>query len=340
MQVDPDEVAYWCDFPVSECDLHARHRWLHGRAEFRERMKNDHEFYDAKVAGFWIWGLSCWIGSNFSRPKNQESLPRVAGDVGVNTSKQTPHLTGAQGVVSEKIPNLTPRGDATDEAVCEQLPGVTRKPCGGVHGISEKVPGVDQKSNRGDASEHVHEKRPNIDRPHVRGVHSMAADEDAGAKQIPYLHDRRKNLSTAGENIAAWFAALSTRLRRTKVCCGDWKRVTTKAATYGLGLTGILLDPPYDTKAGSGCDRVYGDLHSDDVSAEVRKWALENGDNPLMRIALCGYEGEHAMPPEWDCVEWKAQGGYASAAGNNENSKRERIWFSKYCLKRTQENLL
>lgn len=48
---------------------------------------------------------------------------------------------------------------------------------------------------------------------------------------------------------------------------------------------------------------------------------------------LCGYEGEHAMPESWECVAWKATGGYASSAGNHANSKRERIWFSPHCVK-------
>lgn len=31
------------------------------------------------------------------------------------------------------------------------------------------------------------------------------------------------------------------------------------------------------------------------------------------------------------CVAWKAAGGYAAAAGNTENSTKERIWFSPHC---------
>jgi hypothetical protein len=67
----------------------------------------------------------------------------------------------------------------------------------------------------------------------------------------------------------------------------------------------------------------------------VRAWALDNGDNPFLRIALCGYEGEHTMPDSWECIAWKAGGGYGSQGNGaaRENAGRERIWFSPHCLR-------
>ena len=71
---------------------------------------------------------------------------------------------------------------------------------------------------------------------------------------------------------------------------------------------------------------------------DVREWAIANGDNPLLRIALCGYDGEHkTIPDSWTEVAWKAHGGYAMQNNSNnrgrENKHRERIWFSPHCLK-------
>ena len=58
-----------------------------------------------------------------------------------------------------------------------------------------------------------------------------------------------------------------------------------------------------------------------------------------MRIALCGYEGEHVMPASWECVAWKANGGYANQRTDQtqgqKNAGRERVWFSPNCLKAT-----
>jgi DNA adenine methylase len=43
-QFDPEGVVEWCDWPVSEVDLHAFHRYLvvgEDAAAFRERMRSD-----------------------------------------------------------------------------------------------------------------------------------------------------------------------------------------------------------------------------------------------------------------------------------------------------------
>jgi len=251
----PDEVAAYCDWPVNEADLHARHYWLHNQIEFRTRMGHDPDYYDAKIAGWWIWGLSCWIGDNFCRPRQQASLPHLTGGKGV--ARQVPHLTGGKG---------------------------------------------------------------------DRGVNARRLRNDESPSASP---DGRSRSGSQSANLADWFAVLSDRLRFTKIVCGDWHRVLTKAATFGQGFTGVLLDPPYDT---DGHDDVYGEL-SRGISAKVRDWAVANGDNPLLRIALCGYDGEHEMPEDWECVAWKAAGGYGSQnRAGNDNALRERIWFNPACL--------
>jgi hypothetical protein len=100
----------------------------------------------------------------------------------------------------------------------------------------------------------------------------------------------------------------------------------------------VLLDPPY----GEGLLDYSGGGNADtSLAADARAWAIENGSNPLMRIALCGYEGQHAMPDAWDCVPWKAHGGYGGGRGTDAdaNSYRERVWFSPHCLGARQPSL-
>jgi hypothetical protein len=124
--------------------------------------------------------------------------------------------------------------------------------------------------------------------------------------------------------------SLADRLQRVRVCCGDWSRVCGPTPTVKQGLTAVLLDPPY------GEDERTVDLYAVDsgtVAADVRRWALEWGDDARMRIALCGYDGEHDMPG-WTAVPWKAHGGYGSQGDGRgrDNALREVIWFSPHCL--------
>jgi len=59
---------------------------------------------------------------------------------------------------------------------------------------------------------------------------------------------------------------------------------------------------------------------------------LEHGDDPKLRIALCGYDGEHDMLKRWTCVAWKAGGGYSRSARGKANRHLEHLWFSPHRL--------
>lgn len=230
LAADPDGVAHWCDWPVNEADLHARHNWLVDQSAFRARMHAEADYYDARVAGWWVWGLCQWIGDGWCTHNNWQQLPHLSAGRGVHRhSQQLPHMGNA---------------------------------------------------GRGD---------------------------DGGLRAM--LH------------------ALAARLRRVRVACGDWSRVLGPSVTWRHGVTGVFLDPPYDE---GGHSITYAAHRS--VAAEVAAWARENGDNPKLRIALCGYDGEHDMPG-WECVPWKARGGYGSQGDGRgrENAARERIWFSPHC---------
>ena len=131
-----------------------------------------------------------------------------------------------------------------------------------------------------------------------------------------------------------YLTALAERLRNVRVCCGDWTRVTTTGALNCGASAGVLLDPPYlgDVRTS---DLYAADDHS--IAHAVREWAIANGDNPRLRIALCGYESEHIdhMPPAWRMHAYSASRSYGSAAGggvNDANRALERIWFSPHCL--------
>ena len=258
LQADPEVVAKHADWPVNEADLHARHLWLVRQTEFREKMKTDPDYFDVKIAGWWVWGISQWIGSGWcaERPIPLKRV-RIGKTAGVNGISYVSGISAGQGVhrsVNQKRPQLGGHG--------------------GFH-----------------------------------GVHASALG-----------------------GLYEWMFQLSCRLRRVRVCCGDWKRILGPAATTCIGITGVLLDPPYAVEDRSD---VYGE-DSRDVACAVRQWAVANGDNPDLRIALCGYDTEHVMPASWTELAWKANGGFANQKSERtrgqENSNRERIWFSPHCL--------
>ena len=66
IKYDPEQTAYWADFPTVHQELTAAHRWcIRWQRENAERVENDPDFYDPKAAGRYAWGLSNWIGSGF-----------------------------------------------------------------------------------------------------------------------------------------------------------------------------------------------------------------------------------------------------------------------------------
>ena len=265
-QRDPEAVAYHADNPVNENDLHARHSWLVREAapDLVSRLEGDPDYFDAKVAGWWAWGISCWIGSGFCSGKGpwqsvvgDDGIARLLniGNSGQGVKRQLPHLGNAGQGVNRKLPHL------------------------------------------GDAGKGVNRQLPLTD----------------------------------------YFLALADRLRDVRVCCGDWSRVMGPSVVRGPSRSAgsrvaILLDPPYADTANRESDLYRVDCQS--VAHQVRAWAIANGDNPQYRIALCGYDGEHAMPGSWECVEWKAGQGYGSQGRDGyANANRERIWFSPACVK-------
>lgn len=225
LQAEHDAVAKWCDWPVNEADLHARHAWLVEQREWlRGHVTTDPHFYDAKIAGWWVWGLCAWIGGEWCSGK---------------LYKRRPHLARFG------------------------------------HGI--------------------HRSQPH------------------------------------GGSVSEWLRLLASRLRRVRVACGDWSRVLAPVVTHGNGLTGVFLDPPYADTAKR--HRYIYAAESLSVAHEAREWAIAHGDDPRLRIALCGYEGEHEMPSSWTTVAWRTATAFnGNGIDTADSAGRERIWFSPHCL--------
>lgn len=228
VSMDPEGVAKYADWPVNETELHARHRWLVSSAtdEFRKKMNEDPDYYDCRIASYWIYGMGASTGNNWLNPKGLNALPMLSSAGG--------------------------------------------------------------------------------------GIHGLAYD----------IHEQ--------------FRRLQERLRRVRVACGQWQRVLTPSITYGnkgIGskdITAIYCDPPYSF---DNRTKVYKE--KTDIYREVCDWAVANGDNPRLRIAVSGYSDDYSFPDDWQKISWNTGGGMSSLGYNQGkiNAKREVVYFSPHCLK-------
>lgn len=175
-----------------------------------------------------------------------------------------------------------------------------------------------QRPHHGDAGQGIHRKLPHLGDA-GQGVHRPTTSVPNAATRKLAAHDLIHHFST--------------RLRHTRICCGNWDRILGPSVTTKHGITAVFLDPPYSTAANRDQDLYAIDCLN--VANQAREWAIANAHNPSLRIALCGYASEHDMPPDWRTLHWSATGGYAkpsSKTTRNANKHAERIWFSPHCL--------
>lgn len=89
------DVARWADYPVSHIDLGARHQWLMQQREHIGAALHDPDWPgDAKVAGWWLWGQCCWIGSGWCEWNGKVPHAGSAG-MGVQAIGKVPHASDA-----------------------------------------------------------------------------------------------------------------------------------------------------------------------------------------------------------------------------------------------------
>lgn len=114
IKLDPAAVARHADWPSNETDKLARHRWLceHKRkSRFLSRMECDPEYFDAKIAGYWVWVFSQWIGGGCGDGNwHAEGDERNRG-YGINRSK-LPRLVPSGVVSRTRLGRLQPLFEA------------------------------------------------------------------------------------------------------------------------------------------------------------------------------------------------------------------------------------
>lgn len=283
---DPEAVVEFADGPVNEADLHARHRWLvysEHAAEWRLQMRRDPDHFDAKIAGWWCWGLCQWIGSGWCDngadwnqiPADRQTLTGIHGG-------QAPSLRGDSGAAGTGI-----HASAGGKRLREKRPMAAgdRSDGRGVHVVHQKRPRSHREASSGEGGTMpgIHggpsQKLPRMTGARKGdeyygglGVHMEQIPD--GRPQLADAYDIGRGVHSHGdigtcENrrlwLLDWFGRLRDRLRNVRVCCGDWERVCgSPSVTTRLGTTGIFLDPPY----AKSCER-------------MQQWAAHlRGDGP------------------------------------------------------------
>jgi len=317
IQLSPDAMAEAASWPVSEADLHARHlallRW---REEHQlEHLMADPEWHDARMAGWWAWGQSCWIGSGWCSGNG----PWVVGDDGRIVRRQD-----RRAGVRRQRPALRDNGQGVNHAGGRE-PGVERK----VPHISDNGRGVNHPGTR-EPGAGVRRQLPHLGN-NGKGVNHAGGREPGVGEYHPMTMPELRR----------WMRFLSARLRHVRILNGDWARAVTGGALRTLpvrqkgGAAGVFLDPPYGAAA-NRCGDVYA-YDSETVADDCRAWCLANGEHPQYRIVLAGFDTEHVELEAhgWRVIEWYRSGFLKGGMGNTGSGgqqHRERLWLSPHCL--------
>lgn len=301
IQQSPDEAARHCSWPVSELDLTARHlalvRW---REECnRALLAGDPDWHDPQMAGWWLWGCACWIGSGWCAGNG----PWTADPSG-RLVKQEKGRGRAAGV-SSQLPHLVGNGQ-------------------GVNAPQLREPGVDSKrphlSDNGRGVNHAGLREPDIEdegEPHpvtmprlLKWFRLLAAR----LRHVRIISGDWKRLLTGGAS-------------------------KTLPVRQGKGVCGVFLDPPYaDTAArSSGLYAVDSLDVAHAVRAWCLEHG-DDQDYRIVLAGFEGEHGTALIDAGWREVEWFVEGwlrggmGQTSKNGTHQQH-RERLWLSPHCLR-------
>ena len=276
---DPDGVAFHADYPTFHQDLRARHLWLRrwGK-ESADRLSEDPEWFDSRAAGWWVWGISSWIGGGWCQAVGDRTDKRPlakpkGGGQGVQVQREN--------LPVDKRPLVHANGGGPGVQVQrtglpDSIPRVTSWPGGNGVQVQRTVLPWD--------------KRPQVDSGGLGG-RGVQAQRQRTPDKIPSQRDELVPEIGTGERLRGWFDQLAQRLARVVVLNRSWESAVTPTLlmhtpTSPQPPVGIFMDPPYPT-AKRQRDIYESDFHeeSDAVAIDAYLWALRHGDR--YRIAFC-----------------------------------------------------
>ena len=339
---DPEAVAYWADYPTIHHDLTARHRWL--REWFRKHsrtLSEDPDFSDPKVAGWWVWGISLWIGGSWCRV-DQDRQPHSGptgggkGVSGQNKSHQDKipafnHKPGGRGVAAQREGRPHVANTVGGRGVAVQGVGLRDK-----HPVVQPHPaGVGVSTQRLATGD----KRP-LERLHPGGQ-GVSAQRITVPDQIPHVASEPGGQGVslarrARPELVTWFRAIQSRLNAVVVLNRSWESALSPTLlmhtpTSPKPSVGVLMDPPY--LMGERHSELYvsdaaGDSNS--VAAAAYAWAVQHGE--LYRVAYCCHEGDFPVPAGWSHTTRS----FVGIRDDARKHRRDLVMFSPACVQDPQ----
>lgn len=294
ISADPEAVARHADYPTIHQDLTARHTWLRAwRAEHADSLMVDPEFFDARAAGWWVWGISLWIGGgwcthSYNRRPNITPTPNSGLGVSAQKVDKRPRITddlGGRGCSAQrdKTPALTGSRVSTSRGIVrDQIPHVGSDPRGG------------------------------------SAASAQALRTGSLVDWFEQLALRLKRVIVLNRD---WSAALTPSILAN----------TPSGPGQNINRC-ILLDPPYLTEKRQSKGKEHGglypsdfDMTSDEAATAAYRWAIENGAD--FRIAYFCHEGDFELPAGWTAETTAFQGHNRS----REEKARDCAMFSPAC---------
>ena len=300
IQMSPGATAEAASWPVCEADLMSRHLTLLKWSEEHklERLMADPKWHDPEMAGYWIWGISSWIGSGWCSGNGSW----IVGKDGRITKRRN-----KESGVAKQLPHI---GD--DGKGCNYPK--TREP-----GVAKQLPHI---GDDGKGCNYSKTREPGVTKSK-----GMCCDWEFHPLTMPELRRWFEFISARLRHVRIlngdW----------TRVVTGAATKILSiRSSTDACG---IFLDPPYNTN--ERCDNLYL-KESGDISEKVRKWCVTAGKDPQLRIVLAGYDTEHTELEAlgWAVTEWY-RSGFLKGGMRNQNKEgtqqhRERLWLSPACL--------
>ena len=319
--LDPEGVSYWADWPTIHQDLTARRHWLQiWRDEHVEQLSVDPHFFDPKVAGWWAWCVSSWIGPVSTMLENSDKIPGVgikAGGKGVQAQR-----------LGDAIPLIEPRGGgrgvSAQRNLGDQIPHASSH--GGGRGVSvQRVDGdqIPYVSTHG-GGQGLSAQRIGDQIPHT-------ADQIGGSGVQAQRRTLEGNIGD-GSRLLPWLHTLAQRLSRVIILNRDWTSAVTPSLLQHTPSSpkptvGIFLDPPYRIK-----DRVkaYAVDDGDDPAVDSYNWAVENGG--IYRIAYACRPDDFPLPDGWTASETRGFKGHRVESVRE--TQQDVIYYSPQCKTR------